>query len=104
MDIDIEKSKYAQKAMGLFLEGYNCSQSVFLAFEDLYKMDRETAQRVSSSFGGGMGRLREVCGAVTGAFLILGMAYPATDPGDKAAKATRERDRKLKALYDALYK
>ena len=50
---------HAEKARALFLEGYNCSQAVFCAFEDLTGLDRETSARLSSAFGGGMGRLRE---------------------------------------------
>ena len=72
MKIDIENSKYAKKAMDLFLEGYNCSQAVFLAFADKYDMDKTMALKLSSSFGGGMGRLREVCGAVSGMFMVFG--------------------------------
>lgn len=79
---DIEKSKYAQKAMELFREGYNCSQSVFLAFEDKLNMDRSVVLKLSSSLGGGMGRLREVCGAVSGMFLVAGVLYGYDDPKD----------------------
>ena len=81
-----ENSIYAQKAMALFREGYNCSQSVFLAFEDCYGIDRQTALRLSSSFGGGMGRLREVCGAVSGMFMVAGLLYGYEDPKDHTAK------------------
>lgn len=70
----------------LFKKGYNCSQSVFLAFSDLYGIDPETALKLSSSFGGGMGRLREVCGAVTGMFMVAGILYGYSDPKDHAAK------------------
>jgi len=65
----------SEKAMENFKQGYNCSQSVFLAFSDFYSMDQDTALRISSSFGGGMGRLREVCGAVSGMFMVAGMLY-----------------------------
>ena len=75
MTIDIENSEYAKKAMDLFLEGYNCSQAVLLAFSDKYNMDKDTAMRLSSSFGGGMGRLREVCGSVSGMFMVAGILY-----------------------------
>lgn len=64
-----------EKAMELFESGYNCSQSVVLAFSDLLEVDEKVLARLSSSFGGGMGRLREVCGAVTGAFMVLGVLY-----------------------------
>lgn len=83
----MENSKYAQKAMALFKEGYNCSQSVFLAFEELYELDRETALKISSSFGGGMGRLREVCGTVSGMFMTAGMLCGYTSPTDQTEKA-----------------
>lgn len=86
MEINIETSLYAQKAMDLFKEGFNCSQSVFLAFEDMYKMDPKTALMLSSSFGGGMGRLREVCGAVSGMFMTAGVLYGYDDPKDYEAK------------------
>lgn len=77
---------YSEKAMENFKQGYNCSQSVFLAFQDQYFMDSETALRISSSFGGGMGRLREVCGAVSGMFMVAGMLYGYTDPKDHTSK------------------
>lgn len=75
-----------EMAMTLFEEGYNCAQSVFLAFRDLHGMDARTAAALSSSFGGGMGRLREVCGTVSGMFLTLGILYGYDDP-----KATEEK-------------
>jgi C_GCAxxG_C_C family probable redox protein len=64
-----------EKAMALFESGYNCAQSVVLAFSDLTDADEKMLARLSSSFGGGMGRLREVCGAVSGAFMVLGLLY-----------------------------
>ena len=76
-------SKYSQRAVELFKQGYNCSQSVFAAFCDDIDMDFETALKVSSSFGGGMGRLREVCGAVSGMFMVAGMKYGYDNPTDK---------------------
>ncbi len=60
-------------AMDYFKQGYNCAQAVALAFADLTSLDNDTMLKVSSSFGGGMGRMREVCGAVSGAFLIDGL-------------------------------
>ena len=80
-------SKKGEIAKNLFLEGYNCSQSVFGAFADELGIDRETAMRLTSSFGGGMGRLREVCGAVSGMFMVAGLKYGYSDPHDKTAKA-----------------
>lgn len=58
-----------------FQNGYNCAQAVLLSFSDLTKLDDGTAMRLSSSFGGGMGRLREVCGAVSGMFMAAGLIY-----------------------------
>jgi len=83
-----ELEKRTEQALTYFNDGYNCSQAVFMAYSDLYNMDKELAAKISSSFGGGMGRLREVCGAVTGMFMVLGLHYPATDVKDKAAKTT----------------
>jgi C_GCAxxG_C_C family probable redox protein len=84
MQINIEERK--QKAVAYFKEGYNCSQSVVLAYADVFELDEELAKRISAPFGGGMGRLREVCGAVSGMFMLMGFQYPASDPTDKVAK------------------
>lgn len=75
------------KAAELFLEGFNCSQSVFAAFCDRFGMDEETAKRVSAGLGGGVGRMREVCGAVSGAAMVLGSIVSATEGDDKESKA-----------------
>ena len=75
-------------AITLFEQGYNCSQAVFMAYADKYQIDSETAAKLATSFGGGMGRLREVCGAVSGMFFVLGLHYPFTQPIDKVAKDT----------------
>lgn len=77
---------YKEKAMSLFKEGYNCSQAVFLTFSDELGLDREMALKLSSSFGGGMGRLREVCGAVSGMFMVAGLKRGYTSPDDMESK------------------
>ena len=59
----------------LFLEGYNCAQAVAVAFSDLTGMDKTLAAKLASPFGGGMGRMREVCGAVSGMYMVLGALY-----------------------------
>lgn len=64
----------AEKAEELFFSGYTCAQSVVLAFADLTGVDREVLERLSAPFGGGMGRLREVCGAVSGMAMLLGLS------------------------------
>ena len=63
------------KAGELFLGGCNCAQAVFLAFSDVTGIDRKLAAKLSSPFGGGMGRMREVCGAVSGMLMVLGTLY-----------------------------
>ena len=78
---------YSERASKHFREGYNCAQSVLLAFSDEIGLDKETCLKLSSSFGGGMGRLREVCGAVTSMFAIAGMLRGYTTPNDYEAKA-----------------
>lgn len=79
-------SSHSEKAKDLFRQGYNCSQSVIAAFCDEIGLEFETALKIASSFGGGMGRLREVCGAVSGALMVLGMKYGYTDPLDQNSK------------------
>ena len=78
------------KAAELFLGGYNCAQAVAVAFCDLTGLEEKQAAKMASAFGGGMGRLREVCGAVSGMLLVLGILDGYDDPTDDAAK---------KALY-----
>lgn len=98
-----ENSVRARRAMELFRQGYNCAQSVFLAFEDYYEIDRSTALKLSSSFGGGMGRLREVCGAVSGMFLTVGMLMGYDAPDDyKAKKEHYERIQYLAGQFKAV--
>ncbi len=84
-------STHPEEAQALFREGYNCAQSVFAAFCDRTGLPRETALALSSSFGGGMGRLREVCGAVSGMFMAAGMLYGRFGPRDSAAKTAHNR-------------
>ena len=67
-------------AVNYFYEGYNCSQSVVLAFKELLPIDEKTLLEMSSSFGGGISRLRETCGAVSGMAIILGLLYGYSDP------------------------
>ena len=62
-------------AAELFLEGYNCAQAITVAFSDVTGLDKETSAKIASSFGGGMGRMREVCGAVSGMLMVLGYLY-----------------------------
>lgn len=75
-----------KRAKELFMQGYNCSQAVLGAWCEELGLDMETALKISSGFGGGMGRMREVCGAVTGAFMVLGLKYGNTDGKNSTAK------------------
>ena len=73
-----------EKARRLFKEnGYNCCQAVVLAYNDIFGISDETAAAMSSGFGGGMGRLREVCGSVSGMVMLAGLISPASDPSNK---------------------
>ena len=74
------------KAAELFLGGYNCAQSVVVAFSDLTGLDKDFSAEFASSFGGGMGRMREVCGAVSGMLMVLGLLYGYDTPGDDVSK------------------
>ncbi|MGC8803163.1 MAG: C-GCAxxG-C-C family protein [Bacteroidales bacterium] len=74
------------KAQAFFDDGYACSQSVLLAFASEFNLDEKTDKLISSTFGGGMGRLRQKCGAVTGGFMVLGLKYGNADPKDMETK------------------
>lgn len=76
------------RAITLFESGFNCSQAVFMAYADAYGIEEKLAAGLSTSFGGGMGRMREVCGALSGACMLLGLEYPHNDPADKTSKDT----------------
>ena len=82
----------AEAARQNFLSGYGCAPSVLLAYADLTGIDETTLAKLGSSFGGGMGRLREVCGGVTGAFAVLGLLCGYDDPADKEGKSRHYAD------------
>ena len=88
-------NKHEELAGKYFTDGYNCAQAVFAAFHEEMGMTESQALKMSSAFGGGMGRLREVCGAVSGMFMVLGTLYGYDD-----AKADDEK----KALYSKVQK
>ena len=77
---------HREKAIENFYKGYNCAQSVLLAFCDVTGLDEDTALKLSSSFGGGMGRMREVCGAVSGMLMVAGVLYGYDATDDDGAK------------------
>lgn len=76
-----------QRAVELFMSGYNCSQSVVAAFADLYGLTQDQALRVSAGFGGGVGRLRMMCGAVSGVVILAGLDEGQTEGADRSGKA-----------------
>jgi C_GCAxxG_C_C family probable redox protein len=93
-----------ERAAALFAEGFSCSQAVFTAFSDDLGMDRDTSLRISQPFGGGMAHLGEACGAVTGAFMAIGLKYGRTRAGDIEARdrtyaLMRQFTDKFKALH-----
>lgn len=77
----------AEYAVDCFNSGFNCSQAVFSSFSDTCGLDRKLALKIAGSFGGGMGHIGEACGAVTGAFLVIGMLYGQEKEDDKYTKA-----------------
>lgn len=83
------------KAIELHKNGYNCSQAVFAAYADLYNMDEETALKISTSFGGGLGGMRHVCGAVSGMAMVMGLETGTSKPHDKDGKANNYEEVKL---------
>lgn len=84
----------AEKAEELFFAGYTCAQSVVLAFADVAGADDDVLRRLSAPFGGGMGRLREVCGAVSGMAMLLGLSrdWDTLDRSDKETLYAKERE------------
>ena len=81
----MEKSR-REIAIEHFKEGYGCAQAVFVTFADVCNIDPDTALRLASSFGGGMGRMREVCGTVSAMALVAGMMTGSTKPKDVEGK------------------
>ena len=87
--------EHATRAGEIYSQNYNCAQAVLCAFGDQTGLTDDAAKRLASSFGGGMGNLREVCGVLTGAFMVLGFGKGFTDP-------TRENKREHSARVDKL--
>lgn len=91
-----------EKAVELFNAGYNCSQAVFCAFADKFDIDEETAKKLSVGFGGGFGRLREVCGAFSGCTMLAGLASK-SDLND-AAQSKKDVYEQVRILKDEFEK
>ena len=86
-------------AAELFLEGYNCAQAVAVAFTDLTGIDKQEAARLAAPFGGGMGRMREVCGAVSGMLMVLGHLYGYDNSDAESTK--KELYKQVQALAES---
>jgi C_GCAxxG_C_C family probable redox protein len=92
---------HAEKAAATFSQGFNCSQSVFSAFSEELGLDEKTAKKIAGSFGSGM-RCGEVCGAVTGALMVIGLKYGACSVEDPNAKVdTNTKTMELIAAFKA---
>ena len=74
------------RGASLFMEGYNCAQAVIMAFSDMIGIDEASCAKLGSSFGGGMGRMREVCGAVSGMLMVAGILYGYDGPEEGQIK------------------
>ena len=102
IDFDIEER--AKQAIDNFNAGYNCAQSVFLTYSDLFDLDWETAKSMSVSFGGGMGRMREICGTISAMCMLAGFRYPVVDPQDQKARTRNyAMVQKMAALFKEKY-
>ena len=84
-EFDIEER--VKIAVQNFESGYNCAQSVFLAYSDVFELNLDMAKKMSVSFGGGVGRMREVCGTVSTMAMLAGFKYPVLDQQDQEARA-----------------
>lgn len=97
----------SENAVQCFSDGFNCSQAVFSTYCEQLGLDKETALKIACSFGSGMGRMAETCGAVTGAYLLIGLKYGKYLPEDNAAKEKsfqlmKDFNEKFKELHGSL--
>ena len=90
-----------EEALKRFREGFSCSQSVLSVFAPELGLEEKTALKVAGGFGGGMGRMALTCGAVTGAYMVIGLKHGSTHPAEKEAKQkTQERVRQFRAKFE----
>lgn len=90
-----------EQAIRYFYDGYNCTQALVLAHADLFDVDKDSLLKMSQSFGGGMARMRQVCGAVSGMFLVAGMLTGSANPKDaEGKKHNYETVQKLAGLFE----
>ena len=96
-----------EKAVEIFKGGFNCSQAVLAAFSSKYGMDEKAAKKIACGFGAGCARQSLTCGAVTGAYMVIGLKHGRTDKDDNAARDTtyenaRELTEKFKSLHGSV--
>lgn len=101
---EIFLSKYSDRAVELFKSGKNCSQAVFMAFATYLGLSEETASAVSIGLGGGVGRMREVCGAISGSAMVVGLKYPELDKAEVYAKVRLIMDEFKKTNHSIICK
>jgi C_GCAxxG_C_C family probable redox protein len=94
-------SKHEETAIALFLEGYSCAQAIAAAFSDETELDASTLMRLSSPFGGGIGGMKDTCGAFGGICIIAGLLYGYDQPGSELKKALFARIQDLAARFQA---
>lgn len=97
----------ADRAVSSFKEGFNCSQSVLSAYSKLFGLNHEVALKIAQAFGGGMARMGKTCGAVTGAFMVIGLKHGKVQAEDEEAKEktydiVREFVKRFKSLHDSI--
>jgi C_GCAxxG_C_C family probable redox protein len=91
----------AETALSLFAKGFNCSQVVLSAYVEQFGLDGATAMKIASGFGGGMGRMGETCGAVTGAFMVLGLKFGGATPDREAKERIHAKVREFAQYFKA---
>jgi C_GCAxxG_C_C family probable redox protein len=90
-----------ETAVSRFARGFNCSQAVFSAYAESLGLEEKTALKIAAGFGGGMGRMAETCGAVTGALMALGLKYGGATPDPQAKETAYQRVREFAARFKA---
>jgi len=95
----------ADRAVSSFKEGFNCSQSVLSSYSKMLGLNHEVALKIAQAFGGGMARMGQTCGAVTGAFMVIGLKHGKVQAEDEEAKEktyeiVREFVKRFKSLHD----
>ncbi len=98
-------NNYEEIAVNKFKEGFNCSQSVLFAFANTFNLDEKTALKISCGFGAGMGRHQETCGAVTGAYMVIGLKYGKSSKDEEHLKEkTYSKIREFTKVFKEKYK